>query len=130
MVKYGSPKRKAFYLAGTRLNSPDRSKQYRGQAAWPIEQEFGMDRLDIIVGETYIGKEDDVRRVVGIGESFAPHRHTTDKVWVAYEAITPPAKNRKKAKDMERKRRNQSCFFGKDSERERKEERGRVCKQT
>lgn len=53
-----------------------------------------MNRKDITVGETYIGEKGDLRRVVGIGSVYAPHKSTTDRVWVAYEMVSESNKNK------------------------------------
>lgn len=53
-----------------------------------------MNRDEITEGTTYIGAKEDVRRVIGIGTSYAPHQHTTDKIWVAYEEISEVRKNK------------------------------------
>lgn len=53
-----------------------------------------MKREEIIQSKEYSGEKGDVRRVIGIGPSYAPHKHTTDKVWVAYEEMSSPPKNK------------------------------------
>ena len=59
-----------------------------------------MNRDEIGVGKTYIGEKEDVRRILGIDQSFAPLAHTTDKQWVAYELITEPPKYKEKPKGV------------------------------
>lgn len=54
-----------------------------------------LPRNSFKVGITYVGEKGDIRRLIGIGHEFSPPRFMLDRMWVAYELLSPELPNHK-----------------------------------
>lgn len=54
-----------------------------------------LPRNSFKVGVAYVGEKGDIRRLIGIGHEFSPPRFMLDRMWVAYELLSPELPNHK-----------------------------------